>query len=247
MTTTVVKAPAKLTLGLRVVGRRADGYHLIDSEMVSLDFCDGLTIAPAEQRELTVDGPASRGVLGGGRNLVTRALEAVGRTASVRLTKNIPAGAGLGGGSSDAAAILRWAGCTDPTVAMGIGADVPYCVVGGRAHVTGMGESVEPLPYLEQSFTLLLPPLQVPTMAVYAAWDDLDGPEGSSGNDLEPAALVAEPGLGMWRERLGEATGEEPRLAGSGSTWFVEGAFAGVKVPGARVVVAATVPQGWGG
>lgn len=247
MTAAVVKAPAKLTLGLRVVGRRPDGYHLIDSEMVSLDFCDELAISPAQRTELTVDGPASRGVLGGGRNLVTRALEAAGRTARVRLTKNIPAGAGLGGGSSDAAAILRWADCTDPTVAMGIGADVPYCVVGGRARVTGTGESIEPLPHLEGSFTLLLPPLHVPTMAVYGAWDDLDGPEGAAGNDLEPAALVVEPGLEMWRDWLGEATGEQPRLAGSGSTWFVEGAFAGLKVPGARVVVAATVPQGWGG
>ena len=247
MTAAVVKAPAKLTLSLRVKGRRPDGYHVIESEMVSLDFCDELTIEPAERSELVVEGPASRGVLGGRRNLVTRALEAVGRTASVKLVKNIPAGAGLGGGSSDAAAIFRWAGCTDRTMALGIGADVPYCLVGGRALVTGVGETVEPLDYVEGSYTLLVPPLHVPTMEVYGAWDGLDGPVGDTGNDLEPAALVVEPGLAMWRDQLAEATGQVPRLAGSGSTWFVEGAFAGVKVPGAQVVVAATVPPGWGG
>lgn len=245
--TDLVKAPAKLTLGLRVLGRRPDGYHLIDSEMVSLDFADELAISPAARTELVVEGPASRGVLGGGRDLVTRALQAVGRAAEVRLIKKIPAGAGLGGGSSDAAAILRWAGCTDPTTAVGIGADVPYCMVGGRARVTGTGESVEPLEHLDRSFTLLMPPLHVPTMAVYGAWDDLGGPSGASDNDLEPAALAVEPGLAMWRDRLAEATGQHPRLAGSGSTWFVEGAFAGLKLAGAQVVVAATVPQGWDG
>jgi 4-diphosphocytidyl-2-C-methyl-D-erythritol kinase len=73
---------------------------------------------------------------------------------------------------------------------------------------------------------------------VYAAWDDLGGPVGESGNDLEPAALSVAPRLAEWRDRLGDATGAAPRLAGSGGTWFVEGAHPGV--PGG--VVARTVP-----
>ena len=244
--TVVVGAPAKLTLSLRVLGRRPDGLHTIDAEMVSVDLADELRIEPADQTELQVQGLAARGVVGGRRNLVTQALEAVGRTAMVQLVKKIPTGAGLGGGSSDAAAVLRWAECADLSVALGLGSDVPYCVVGGRARVRGTGESVEPLGFEERQFTLLTPPLQVSTPLVYGAWDDLGGPTGENGNDLEPAALVAEPGLQMWRDRLGDATGLVPRLAGSGSTWFVEGAFPDVPAPGATVFVARTVPAGWG-
>ena len=244
--TQVVRAPAKLTLSLRVLGLRRDGMHSIDAEMVSLDLADELTIEPSAETEVRIEGPAARGVEAGPRNLVVRALEAVGRTAVVTLQKRIPAGGGLGGGSSDAAAVLRWAGCSELSVALGLGADVPYCVAGGRARVQGTGESVDPLEFVERSFTLLTPPLHVSTPLVYGAWDDLDGPTGERGNDLEPAALMVEPGLQMWRDILGEATGQTPRLAGSGSTWFVEGAFHDVQAAGAQVFVARTVPAGWG-
>ncbi|MGH9077692.1 MAG: 4-(cytidine 5'-diphospho)-2-C-methyl-D-erythritol kinase, partial [Acidimicrobiales bacterium] len=166
----------------------------------------------------------------GDGNLVRRALDVSGRRASVRLVKRIPAGGGLGGGSADAAAILRWAGWTDVVAAARLGADVPFCLVGGRARVTGVGEVVQALDYEEvagQAFTLLIPPFGVPTAAVYQAWDDLGGPPGDGPNDLEPAALVVEPRLRAWRARLGEATGEVPVLAGSGSTWWVRGAYPG--------------------
>jgi 4-diphosphocytidyl-2-C-methyl-D-erythritol kinase len=207
-------AHAKLTLSLRVTGVRADGYHLIDAEMVSLDFADVLEITPGGVNDLPAD------------NLVSRALAAVGREAHVRLDKRIPAGAGLGGGSSDAAAILRWAGCTDVDVAVGLGADVPFCLLGGgRARVRGIGEVIDPRPFEDRVFTLLTPPLHVSTPAVYRAWDDLGGPTVDGPNDLVPAALAVEPGLAEWRDRLGAATGLEPALAGSGGTWFVEGAF----------------------
>lgn len=244
--TVVLRAPAKLTLSLRVVSRRADGFHNIDAEMVSVDLADELSMDVADETTLEVTGPAARGVTDDSRNLVVRALAAVGRTAAVRLVKNVPAGAGLGGGSSDAAAVLRWAGCRDLGVAVALGADVPYCVAGGRARVQGTGGSVEPLEYEERTFTLLTPPLHVSTPSVYAAWDDLGQPTGPHGNDLEPAAVVVEPGLELWRDRLAEATGQVPRLAGSGSTWFVEGAFPDVHAPGALVSVARTVPAGWG-
>jgi len=224
-------APAKLTLALRVVGVRDDGYHLIDAEMVALDLADVLEFDEGDGLE--VAGPRATGVPTGAANLVRRALAAVGRTARVRLHKRIPAGAGLGGGSADAAAVLRWAGCSDPAVAVSIGADVPFCLTGGRARVTGVGEVVEPLPPVDRVFTLLVPPLAVPTAEVYRAWNRLGGPTGANGNDLEPAALVVAPELARWRDRLGDDTGVTPRLAGSGSTWFVEGEF-----PGAgRIVV----------
>ncbi|HUR50422.1 MAG TPA: 4-(cytidine 5'-diphospho)-2-C-methyl-D-erythritol kinase [Acidimicrobiales bacterium] len=242
----LVRAPAKLTLRLRVLGVRPDGLHSIDAEMVSIDLADELTIERADRTELHIGGTAARGVVGGPRNLVTRALQAVGVDAVVRLQKRIPAGGGLGGGSSDAAAVLRWAGCSELSVALGLGSDVPYCVVGGRAKVQGTGESVQPLDFEERSFTLLTPPLHVSTPSVYGAWDDLGGPTGEGENDLEAAALRVEPGLQAWRDRLGDATGQTPQLAGSGSTWFVEGAFPDVKAPGAHVHVARTVPAGWG-
>ena len=114
-------APAKLTVSLRVTGVRADGYHLVESEMVTLDLVDTLRVADGDG--LTVDeqfagrsgedrGWRSGEVGAGPDNLVARALRAVGRTAQVELIKRIPPGAGLGGGSADAAAILRWARCT---------------------------------------------------------------------------------------------------------------------------------------
>lgn len=219
-----VNAPAKLTLSLRVTGLRDDGYHLIDAEMVSLDFHDRLDLAPGDA--LRVVGPSATESLGRpDDNLVRRALALVGRVADVTLHKEIPAGAGLGGGSSDAAAILRWAGFTDLDAAAQLGADVAYCVVGGRARVQGIGEIVDPLPFQPLALTLVTPPVFCSTPAVYRAWDELGGPEGDHGNDLEPAALVVAPDLARWRDELADATGQRPRLAGSGSTWFVEGVF----------------------
>ena len=217
-------APAKLTLSLRVTGTRDDGFHLLDAEMVTVDLVDELAFSEGDGLELLPGLPA--GPLDD-TNLVRRALRAAGRSAHVRLRKRIPPGAGLGGGSADAAAVLRWAGVVDAAVASSLGADVPFCLVGGRARVSGIGNIVEPLPFDDRAFTLLMPPLEVSTPAVYRAWDELGGPPAGGGNDLEPAALVVEPGLARWRERLGDLTGQTPRLAGSGATWFVEGAHRG--------------------
>ncbi len=217
-------APAKLTLSLRIVGVRPDGYHEIDAEMVSLDLCDHLTVSEGSGLTVVRDGVEEPGRPD---DLVLRALELAGRRAAVRLDKRIPAGAGLGGGSSDAAAILRWAGVHDPAVACTIGADVGFCVLGGRARVRGIGERVDPLPFEAATFTLLTPPVHCSTPVVYRRWDDLGGPEGDHGNDLEPAALATYPELATHRDRLWEHAGTRPRLAGSGSTWFVEGAHPG--------------------
>jgi len=233
-----LQAPAKLTLSLRVTGVRDDGYHLIDAEMVLVDLYDELEVDPGGHGLTVVaaDGSESPGV---DDDLVARALVLAGRSAAVRLHKRIPAGAGLGGGSSDAAAVLRWAGVNDLGAAAGLGADVPFCLAGasgtGRARVTGIGEVVEPLAFEARTLTLLTPPLHCSTPAVYRTWDELGGPEGEHDNDLEPAALAAFPELARWRDVLGDATGQRPRLAGSGSTWFVEGDHA-VASTGVRVV-----------
>jgi 4-diphosphocytidyl-2-C-methyl-D-erythritol kinase len=227
----VVRAPAKLTTHLRITGVRDDGYHLLDAEMVSLDLHDELTITPVGVAghdivtSLAVSGPFATGVPTGPANLVHQALQAVGRSALVQLEKRIPAGGGLGGGSADAAAVLRWAGCHDLALAARLGADVPFCLVGGRARVTGIGEILEPLPYRPATYTLCIPPLAVSTPAAYRAWDELGGPTAAGPNDLEPAALVVEPRLAAWRNQLGDATGVTPVLAGSGATWFVPGSF----------------------
>jgi 4-diphosphocytidyl-2-C-methyl-D-erythritol kinase len=230
-----VLAPAKLTLSLRVVGVREDGYHLLESEMVALDLADELEFS--EGNGLEVIGNSAVPI--DDDNLVRRALRITGRTARVRLLKRIPMGGGLGGGSADAAAVLRWAGVTDLALTASLGADVPFCLVGGRARVRGIGEIVEPLPFEHREFTLLTPPFGVSTPAVYRAWDDLGGPRADGPNDLEPAAIAVEPRLAEWRSRLGDLTGATPVLAGSGATWFVEGTFDGPGLVHARTRPAA--------
>ncbi|MDE0653546.1 MAG: 4-(cytidine 5'-diphospho)-2-C-methyl-D-erythritol kinase [bacterium] len=243
-------APAKLTLSLRITGRRPDGYHLLDAEMVTLDLADRLVVEPGDGlvvvdagAGVTADPGGSSGAVqvpAGGDNLVARALDLAGRRARVTLHKSIPAGAGLGGGSADAAAILRWAGYHDERRAVQLGADVAFCLVGGRARVGGIGEIVEPLAFERRTFTLCTPPFGCSTAAVYRAWDELGGPRGPAGNDLEAAALAVEPRLAGVRDALAEATGLRPRLAGSGSTWFVEGAH---PAPGRRVVQTTPSPR----
>ncbi|MDZ7675052.1 MAG: 4-(cytidine 5'-diphospho)-2-C-methyl-D-erythritol kinase [Acidimicrobiales bacterium] len=228
-------APAKLTLSLRVTGVRDDGYHLLDAEMVSVDVADELTFA--DGTGITMAGPAAEGLSVGDDNLVAKALALVERTAAIHIDKQIPAGGGLGGGSADAAAVLRWARVFDVDLAARLGADVPFCLRGGRARVTGIGERLDALGYEARVFTLASPEFGCDTAAVYRAWDDLGGPTADGPNDLEPAALVVEPRLGPFRDALAASTGETPVLAGSGSTWFVPGEH-----PGPGRIVARTIP-----
>jgi 4-diphosphocytidyl-2-C-methyl-D-erythritol kinase len=233
------RAHAKLTLSLHVTGVRDDGFHLIDAEMITLDLHDRLEIDPTGD-SLTITGAYAEGLDSGPDNLIRRALDLVGRRAAVILDKQIPHGGGLGGGSADAAAILRWAEMTDPIAAARLGADIPFCLIGGRARVTGIGEIIEPLTPQPLTVTLIVPPLRCSTPAVYRAWDELGGPSHAT-NDLEPAALVVEPQLGMWQEMIATAAGDVPRLAGSGSTMFVIGdhgaALAKLEAQGATVIV----------
>lgn len=236
-----MRAPAKLTLTLRIVGVRGDGYHLIDAEMVTLDWHDTLTIDPASTG-LSADGPYAADLPLDPTNLISRALQLVDRTAGVHIHKTLPLGGGLGGGSADAAAVLRWAGYQDVAGAAGLGADVVFCLVGGRAHVRGIGEEVEPLPFDPMDVTLVVPPMSVSSQRVYAAWDHLGGPRSDGDNDLEPAAIEAFPELATWRDRIRDAAGIAPTLAGSGATWFLRGHHDLVAaLPDATVVRTSTV------
>ena len=223
-----LRANAKLTRSLRMTGLRDDGYHLLDAEMVSLDLHDLVTIDPTGSG-IVVTGPFANGVPTDSSNLVHGALELLGRTAGVTIDKQIPHGGGLGGGSTDAAAVLHWGGfATDPeslAVASQLGADVPFCLVGGRARICGIGEIVEPLPHVARDIVLIIPPLGVSTPAAYRAWDRLGGPTGAGPNDLEAAALEVEPEMRRWRTLITEALGGAPILAGSGATWFTERRF----------------------
>jgi 4-diphosphocytidyl-2-C-methyl-D-erythritol kinase len=223
--------------------------HTLDAEMITIDLFDTIQVSSLG------GGPCSSVVLRGAGddvpvgpdNLVNRALDLVGRQADVVVEKRIPSQAGLGGGSADAGAILRWAGFADLAAAARLGADVAFCVVGGRARVSGIGEIVEPLPFVPTAVTMLTPPIRCSTAEVYRAWDRLGGPHGPGANDLLLAALDVAPELVSWRNRLGEATGLEPQLAGSGSTWFVPGVFPGGGRRVARAVPAvATGPDSGG-
>lgn len=223
-----IRANAKLTRTLRMTGLRDDGYHLLDAEMVSLELHDVITIDPTGSG-ITVTGPFAGGVPTDGTNLVARTLELVGRDAHVTIDKRIPHGGGLGGGSTDAAAILHWGGYGTDAASLEkvsqLGADMPFCLIGGRARVTGIGEIIESLPHIDREITLIIPPLSVSTPAAYRAWDDLGGPTTEGPNDLEVAAIEVEPQMAWWRAAITAAIGETPLLAGSGATWFTERTF----------------------
>jgi len=209
------RAPAKLNLELRVLGRRPDGTHQVETLIQAIDLCDRLTIAPAAASSLAITGfevPVDDG------NLVLRAAAALGMHAAFGLRKLIPPGAGLGGGSSDAAAVLRAGGGGRgdlAAVAAALGADVPFFLRGGRALATGRGESLRPLPPDPAWYALAWPGFEVSTAAVYRAWDEVGG-EGP--NHLFRPACAVDPRLGEFAESLGEGW----RMTGSGSAFFRE-------------------------
>lgn len=226
-----VEAPAKLNLSLRVVGRRDDGHHLLDSVFVQLELSDRLLLLPGCSG-LRVEGEAAAGLPLDGTNLAWRGLvEGLGgepELACLALDKRVPAGAGLGGGSSDAAAAWRlgraWRGlpdvpADDDLVELSrIGADVPFLASGlPAARVTGIGERIEPIPVEERHVVLAHPPFGLSTAAIFAElredeWGRLD-------NDLLAPALRLRPELGAVLSAF-ERAGGRPRLTGSGPTVF---------------------------
>lgn len=220
-----VDAFAKLTLSLRVTGVRADGYHELDAIMVSVsEPHDTLEIEDAPQRSLEVVGPFGAGVPADTGNLAWRAAEACGASVAIRLHKGIPPGAGLGGGSADAAAVLVALG-GDRRLARSLGADVPFCMHGGAARVRGIGDVVEPLETPRRAVVVATPRFGCATADVYRAWDELGGPraelDDAGANDLEPAAHRVAPALTAFKQTVQEAARARAILAGSGSSYVV--------------------------
>jgi 4-diphosphocytidyl-2-C-methyl-D-erythritol kinase len=240
-----INAPAKINLTLRVVRRRDDGFHDIETLIVPIGLNDRLSAAPADGWQFECDDPT---VPGDDRNLVVKAARlffaatGVKENVRVRLEKRIPHGAGLAGGSSDAAAALRLLDCFYSTrldrnelirMAAELGSDVPVFIDGVAAWCRGRGEIVEPVPFRETIPLLLLkPPFGVPTPWAYKHWRDsrpLAGvrydaqvfPWGALENDLERPVfekylLLAT--MKEWLRAQPEAAGA--MMSGSGATMF---------------------------
>ena len=194
-----LSAPAKINLTLEVLARRDDGYHGVRSVMVPLDLSDELAIEPSRRFAFECDDPA----LDAERNLAVQALRVLGDLPSVRmqLRKRIPVQAGLGGGSSDAAAVLRAAmlgefGSQPPRdwlrIARTLGSDVPFFLAGTAALVEGTGERVTPAGALPHWHALIVkPPVAISTAASYDALDRLERPQRPRGGSISIAALEA--------------------------------------------------------
>jgi 4-diphosphocytidyl-2-C-methyl-D-erythritol kinase len=213
-----VDALAKLTLSLHVTGTRADGYHLLDATMVSIsEPHDSLVIRRTDATSLTVTGPFAGDVPADSSNLAWRAADACRAQVAIELHKGIPSGAGLGGGSADAAAVLSALG-GDAAIAAALGADVPFCLRGGFAIVRGIGDELERGESLALAVVVVTPPFACSTADVYRAWDALGGPHDDV-NDLRPAAEHVEPRLVEFRRAVETAAGAPAILAGSGSSY----------------------------
>jgi 4-diphosphocytidyl-2-C-methyl-D-erythritol kinase len=180
-----VTARAKLNLYLHLLGRRGDGYHEIDSLVVFAAFGDRLSLIPHGQLILDVEGPFADSLAAEQDNIVLKAARRLqaryptARGAAIRLEKRIPVAAGLGGGSADAAAALHglvrlWGLEARPeelsAIGLDLGADVPVCITGRPAFVGGIGERVDPVPFLPETGLLLVNPrVPLSTAAVFKA------------------------------------------------------------------------------
>jgi len=249
-------APAKINLTLRVGALREDGYHPVDSIVAFADWGDEVTVRSSDELSLTINGPAAGDLPTGDDNLVIRAIralaEATGRQANghTTLVKNIPAGAGLGGGSADAAAALRaynqlweldWPLDMLAGIGAEIGSDVPACVWSQPLRMTGRGERVRVIEgWPEFSALLVNPGVPVATGPVFKAFDATTSGTGAgfrptadlrlskvlealdaATNDLTEAATGVEPVIGDVLAAL-QSAGRPAlvRMSGSGSTCF---------------------------
>lgn len=239
-------APAKLNLFLHVVGRRADGYHLLQSVFVLIDRCDHLRLRVREdgqvRRANEVPGVPEEADLS---IRAARALQAASGTlmgADIEVDKRIPIGGGLGGGSSDAATVLKvldreWGTHLGPgaLAALGarLGADVPFFLFGRPAWVEGAGERLTAIAVPPRWYAVLVPPVHVPTPVIFAApeltrdsealkMEDFSAAAGTSElrNDLERVAVFRYPVIGEHLRWLGQFA--EARMTGSGACVFAQ-------------------------
>ncbi|MCK0140841.1 4-(cytidine 5'-diphospho)-2-C-methyl-D-erythritol kinase [Aliiroseovarius sp. F20344] len=238
-------APAKVNLTLHVTGQRNDGYHLLDSLVVFADVGDRITVIPAEKNRLEVIGPRAEGVPTDGRNLVARAADLFSLPVHIILSKHLPAAAGIGGGSSDAAAtILALSDIVGdtrlPEGVADLGADVRVCLLRQAARMRGIGDDVMPCPGLPRLFAVLANPgVDVPTPEVFKALEDKQNspmpkkiPQGmktaafidwlaTQRNDLETPAIAHAPVIQEVLTALSALDGARlTRMSGSGATCF---------------------------
>lgn len=241
------RAYAKINLGLRIRSRDANGYHPLRGVFQSIDWRDDITVEDADEDRIEVPGG---GAPQDETNLAWRAVAAArgagsgSRPTRVVLTKRIPSPAGLGGGSADAAAALnlsarRFSVSFDDLrrIAVDLGSDVPFAVVGGTAIVTGRGESVSPQPDATGfAVAIVVPPIALDTATVYRTWDELDGPKGQEigandlppalrdyaplANDLYPAAVATDEAVDEWRAELAYRWAVPVMMTGSGAAMF---------------------------
>jgi len=248
--TTKESAPAKINLFLHVGGRRADGFHPIQSLAVFTDMGDVLAMEPAADLSLTIEGPFAKGLDGEADNLVLRAARALGADgAKLTLTKNLPVASGIGGGSADAAAALRGLRrllCIEKDdaalheIAAGLGSDIPACVLSTACFMEGRGEVLRATETMPRVPMLLVNPgVAVPTKDVFAALEDRSGvemalPRGrfadtadllrfleTTRNDLEAPARRLQPVIGEVLTAIAALPGALlARMSGSGATCF---------------------------
>lgn len=222
-------APAKVNLFLHVTGRRADGYHLLDSLAVFGPAADALHAAPAPGLSLEVDGPFGAALAGEGDNLVLRAARALAASggveprAALTLVKRLPVASGIGGGSADAAAALRlldraWGLATPPAalhaLALQLGADVPVCLASRPARMQGVGEVILPAPRLPDCGLLLVNPgVALPTPEVFRARSGPFTPAATLPESWPDAAAMAEGLRGLANDLQAPAIALRPVVA----------------------------------
>ncbi len=241
MTTLSYPAPAKLNLFLHVTGRRADGYHQLQSVFRFIDYGDSLHFKLRTDGRIVLTEPLAN--VPNERNLCYRAAHLLQTTANIRqgveitLDKRLPLGGGLGGGSSDAATTLivlnrLWgAGLTRANLmqlGLQIGADVPVFIFGDNAWAEGVGELLTPIALDPTWYVVLVPPVNVPTAAVFSAPEltrntlPVTIPAFSAGqirNDLEPVVIARYPVVGQYLEWL-QQYAAAARMTGSGACVF---------------------------
>lgn len=227
-------AYAKLNLALHVRERLPDGYHRIETVFAFAEAGDVLTAAAGQGLSLEVTGPFAADLAGESDNLVLKAARALGWTGALTLDKRLPVAAGIGGGSADAAAVLRllnrfWQlNRTEDElvrIAAGLGADVPACLLSQTARGEGRGDEITPIEIDGLAGTAVLlvnPRIKLSTAAVFGAWDGIDrGPLGDwreGRNDLETAARRLVPEIDVALDMLSAA--DLARMSGSGATCF---------------------------